>query len=41
MKLLSTLRSLISAVFHRTGVENDMEEELRSHIQHRADDLEC
>lgn len=40
MKLLSTLRSLISAVFHRTGVENDMEEELRSHIQHRADDLE-
>jgi hypothetical protein len=40
MKLLSTLRSLVPAVFHRAQVENDMEEELCSHIQHRADDLE-
>ena len=40
MKLLSTLRSLLATVFHRDAVESDMEEELRSHIQHRADDLE-
>jgi putative ABC transport system permease protein len=40
MKLLSDLRSLLASVFHRDVVESDMEEELRSHIQHRADDLE-
>jgi len=40
MKLLSWLRSLANAVFHRRGLEKDMEDELRSHIQHRADDLE-
>src|SRR5215467_2215034 len=40
MKLTSTLRSLLAGVFHRSAVESDMEEELRSHIQHRADDLE-
>ena len=40
MNLLSTLRSFVPAVLHRTRIENDMEEELRSHIQHRADDLE-
>ena len=27
-------------LFRRSGIEEDMEEELRSHIQHRADDLE-
>jgi putative ABC transport system permease protein len=40
MSLLSTLRSLAESVFHRRAVERDMDEELRSHIQHRAADLE-
>ena len=40
MKLVSSLRSLLAGIFHRRAVESDMEEELRSHIQHRADDLE-
>jgi len=40
MKFLVYLRSLASRLFHHRRVENDMEEELRSHIQHRADDLE-
>src|SRR5215471_16712283 len=40
MKLIAYLRSLAAKVFHRSRIEEDMEEELRSHIQHRADDLE-
>ena len=40
MNLPAYLRSLAARFFHRSQVENDMEEELRSHIQHRADDLE-
>jgi predicted permease len=40
MKLLAYLRSLAARFFHRLRIEEDMEEELRSHIQHRADDLE-
>ena len=40
MRILSTLRSLLATMFHHDAVESDMEEELRSHIQHRADDLE-
>jgi MacB-like periplasmic core domain len=40
MKLLAYLRSLGGRLFHRSQVADDMEEELRSHIQHRADDLE-
>src|SRR5215813_7393575 len=40
MRILSSLRSLASTLFHRSRVEDDMDEELRSHIQHRADDLE-
>ena len=40
MRLFSSLRSLASSIFHRAQVADDMEEELRSHIQHRADDLE-
>jgi putative ABC transport system permease protein len=40
MSLLSTLRLLAESVFHRRAVERDMDEELRSHIQHRAADLE-
>src|SRR5437762_10820240 len=40
MKLLAYLRSLASRFFHRSRIEREMEEELRSHIEHRAADLE-
>ena len=40
MKLLAPLRSVVSALFHRSRVENDTEEELHLHVQNRADDLE-
>ncbi len=40
MKLLSYLRSLRAKYLHRAEVDADTEEELRSHIQLRADDLE-
>ncbi len=40
MSLLSSLRSFVSTLFQRSQIDADMEEELRSHIQHRADDLE-
>jgi predicted permease len=35
-----SLRFRIAALFRRSQVNAEMEEELRSHIQHRADDLE-
>jgi putative ABC transport system permease protein len=40
MRLLAFVRSLASAFFHRSRIEGEMDEELRSHIQSRADDLE-
>ncbi len=40
MKFLAYFRSLAAKVLHRSQIEADVEEELRSHIQHRADDLE-
>ena len=40
MKFLAYLRSLAAKFFHGSATANDMEAELRSHIQHRADDLE-
>jgi predicted permease len=40
MRPLSFLRSLAASRFNRSEVNCDVEEELRSHIQHRADDLE-
>lgn len=40
MKTLAYIRSLAAKIFHRSHVEDDMEEELRSHIEHRTDDLE-
>src|SRR5215470_4764586 len=40
MKLLTSLRSFASMAFRRSRVEDEMDEESRSHIQHRADDLE-
>ena len=39
MKFLAYFRSLAAKFFRRSQVEDDMEEELRSHIEHRADDL--
>ena len=40
MKLLAYFRSLAARFFYRSTVEDDLEAELRSHVQHRADDLE-
>ena len=40
MKIPAYFRSAAAKFLHRSQVEDDMEEELRSHIQHRADDLE-
>jgi predicted permease len=40
MNTLAYLRSLAARCFHRSQVAEDMEEELHSHIQYRADDLE-
>jgi predicted permease len=40
MKLLDSLRFRIATLFRRSQMNAEMEEELRSHIQHRADDLE-
>jgi predicted permease len=40
MKLLDSLRFRIATLFRRSEIDADMEEELRSHIQHCADDLE-
>src|SRR5260370_40884799 len=38
--ILACFRSLAARFFHCSQTENDLEEELRSHIQLRADDLE-
>ena len=40
MRIFSSLRSVVSALFHRSRIDEEMEEELRAHIQDRADDLE-
>ena len=40
MSFFSTIRSLASAFLQRTRVNREMEDELRSHLQHRADDLQ-
>lgn len=40
MNLLESLRFRIAAFFQRSEMNSEMEEELRSHIEHRADDLE-
>jgi predicted permease len=40
MNLFTSLRSLASTLFHRSQIDNEMDEELRLHIQLRADDLE-
>ena len=40
MKLIAWFRSVAAKFFRRSEIADDMDEELRSHIQHRADDLE-
>ncbi len=40
MKLLDSLRFRITTMFQRSRIDADMDDELRSHIQLRADDLE-
>jgi hypothetical protein len=42
MRVLASLRSVVSALFRRSVAENEVEieEELRAHIQDRANDLE-
>jgi predicted permease len=40
LSVLASLRFRIATLFQRSQVDAEMEEELRSHIQHRADDLE-
>jgi hypothetical protein len=37
---MSYFRSIAAKLFDRSQVEEDMDEELRSHIEHRADDLQ-
>ena len=40
MKLLASIHFRIATLFQRSQMNAGMEEELRSHIEHRADDLE-
>jgi predicted permease len=40
MKLLAYFRSLASALFDRAQMDNELEQEIRAHIQRHADDLE-
>ena len=40
MKLLDSIRLRLAALFRRSEINADMDEELRAHIQLRADDLE-
>jgi predicted permease len=40
MRLFDSFRFRLAALFQRSRMNAEMDEELRSHIQHRADDLE-
>ncbi len=40
MKFLAYFRSLAAKIFRRSQIDAEIEDELRSHIEHRADDLE-
>ncbi len=37
--MLGTIRSTFRAIFGRSRWERDLDEELRSHVEHRAADL--
>jgi len=39
MSFFTSIRSAVSALLQRSSVDKEMEEEVRSHIEHRADDL--
>jgi len=39
MTLVAYFRSLTEGIFRRSRIEHDLEEELRSHVEHRADHL--
>ncbi len=39
MRHFASLRSLASSLFRRSRIDREMDDELRSHIEHRADDL--
>lgn len=41
MKVLARLRSFVSALVHRSRLRDEIDEELRAHIQDRANHLEC
>jgi len=41
MKLFASLRAILAFVLHRSQAEREMEEELRAHLESRADDLEA
>ncbi len=41
MNPIAWLRSLVASFFHRNAAAREIDEELRSHIAHRADDLVC
>jgi hypothetical protein len=41
MKLLASLRALCSSRFRNKQIDAEMDEEMRLHIQNRADDLKC
>ncbi|HTQ60854.1 MAG TPA: ABC transporter permease [Candidatus Solibacter sp.] len=40
MKILAYVRCLVSSVLHRSRTESEMDEELRGHIENRAEDLQ-
>jgi len=40
MKFVDSIRFRFAALFQRSQMNAEMEEEIRSHVQHRADDLE-
>ncbi len=40
MRLFDAMRARWSALVHRSAMKHELEEELRDHLQHRADDLE-
>jgi predicted permease len=40
MNPLASLHSIVTTLFRRSQIDREMDEELRTHIEHRADDLE-
>lgn len=40
MKAWALIVSAVGGLFHRRRMNDEIDEELRSHIEHRADDLE-